>query len=128
MINKVILVGHLGKDPELKDLNSGARMASFSLATTKRWKDRETGERKEATTWHRVVVFNEHLVKVVEGYVKKGSKIYIEGELSVRTWKDKDTGEDRKMVEILLQHNANILLLDRRQRDDEPPEEAYEGA
>ena len=89
-VNKTILLGNLGRDPEIRSMQSGAKMASFSIATSKRWKDRNTQEQKEKTSWHNIVVFGDGLVDIVEKYVKKGSKIYVEGELQTRKWQDKD--------------------------------------
>src|SRR4051812_27799712 len=87
-VNKVILVGNLGKDPEIRSLNSGDRVANLSIATSETWRDKSSGERKEKTEWHRVVIFNENLVKVAESYLKKGSTVYIEGQLSTRKYTD----------------------------------------
>ncbi len=113
-VNKVILLGRLGKDPEIRSMQSGKRVANFGLATSKRWKDRETQEQKESTTWHNVVVFNEGLVGIIEQYVKKGSQIYVEGELQTRKWQDKD-GNDRYTTEVILQpYNSNLTLLGSR--------------
>ena len=113
-VNKVILLGRLGKDPEIRSMQSGKRVANFGLATSKRWKDRETQEQKESTTWHNVVVFNEGLVGIIEQYVKKGSQIYVEGELQTRKWLDKD-GNDRYTTEVILQpYNSNLTLLGSR--------------
>ena len=110
-VNKVILLGNLGRDPEIRSMQSGKKMASFSIATSKRWKDRNTQEQKENTSWHNIVVFNEGLVDVIEKYVKKGSKIYVEGELSTRKYLDKD-GNDRYTTEVILQgYNSNLTML-----------------
>ena len=110
-VNKVILLGNLGRDPEIRSMQSGKKMASFSIATSKRWKDRNTQEQKENTSWHNIVVFNEGLVDVIEKYVKKGSKIYVEGELSTRKYQDKD-GNDRYTTEVVLQgYNSNLTML-----------------
>ena len=110
-VNKVILLGNLGRDPEIRSMQSGKKMASFSIATSKRWKDRNTQEQKENTSWHNIVVFNEGLVDVIEKYVKKGSKIYVEGELSTRKYQDKD-GNDRYTTEVILQgYNSNLTML-----------------
>ena len=110
-VNKVILLGRLGKDPEIRSMQSGKRVANFGLATSKRWKDRETQEQKESTTWHNIVVFNEGLVGIIEQYVKKGSQIYLEGELQTRKWQDKD-GNDRVTTEVILQpYNSSLTLL-----------------
>ena len=113
-VNKVILLGNLGRDPDIRSMQSGSKMASFSIATSKRWKDRSTQEQKEKTTWHNIVVFGDGLVDIVEKYVKKGSKIYVEGELQTRKWEDKD-GNDRYTTEVVLQgYNCNLTLLDSR--------------
>ena len=110
-VNKVILLGRLGKDPEIRSMQSGKKVANFGIATSKRWKDRETQEQKETTTWHNIVVFNEGLVGIIEQYVKKGSQIYVEGELQTRKWQDKD-GNDRLTTEVVLQpYNSNLTLL-----------------
>ena len=99
-VNKVILVGNVGQDPEVRQFQNGGQVASFSLATSETWKDKNTGERKERTEWHRISVFSEGLVRVVQNYVKKGSKLYIEGQLETRKWQDKD-GQDRYTTEIV---------------------------
>ena len=110
-VNKVILLGNLGRDPEIRSMQSGKKMASFSIATSKRWKDKNTQEQKENTSWHNIVVFNEGLVDVIEKYVKKGSKIYVEGELSTRKYQDKD-GNDKYTTEVILQgYNSNLTML-----------------
>jgi len=113
-VNKAILLGNLGRDPEIRSMQSGAKMAAFSIATSKRWKDRNTQEQKEKTSWHNIVVFGDGLVDIVEKYVKKGSKIYVEGEIQTRKWQDKD-GNDRYTTEVILQgYNSNLTLLDSR--------------
>ena len=110
-VNKAILLGNLGRDPEIRSMQSGAKMASFSIATSKRWKDRNTQEQKEKTSWHNIVVFGDGLVDIVEKYVKKGSKIYVEGELNTRKYQDKD-GNDRYTTEVVLQgYNSNLTML-----------------
>ena len=109
-VNKVILVGNLGKDPDVRRLNSGDQVVSFSLATSENWRDKTSGERKEKTEWHNVVIFNENLGKVVEQYCKKGSKVYVEGQLQTRKWQDKD-GHDRYTTEIVLQRFRGELTL-----------------
>ena len=110
-VNKVILLGNLGRDPEIRSMQSGKKMASFSVATSKRWKDKNTQEQKENTSWHNIVVFNEGLVDVIEKYVKKGSKLYLEGELSTRKYQDKE-GNDRYTTEVVLQgYNSNLTML-----------------
>ena len=111
-VNKVILLGNLGRDPEIRSMQSGSKMASFSMATSKRWKDKSTLEQREKTSWHNIVVFGEGLVGIVEKYVKKGSKIYCEGELQTRKWQDQD-GNDRYTTEVVIQgYNCNLTLLD----------------
>ena len=113
-VNKVILLGNLGRDPEIRSLQSGSKMATFSLATSKRWKDKSTQEQKDKTSWHNIVIFGDGLVNIVEKYVKKGSKLYIEGELNTRKWQDQN-GNDRYTTEVVLQgYNCNLTLLDSR--------------
>ena len=113
-VNKVTLVGNLGKDPEIRSTNDGTKIASFSVATSENWKDRTSGERREKTEWHRVVVFNDRLVDVIERYVKKGSKLYIEGALQTRKWTDKD-GQERYSTEVVLQKfRGELVMLDGR--------------
>jgi len=117
-VNKVILLGNLGRDPEIRSMQSGSKMAAFSIATSKRWKDRNTQEQKEKTSWHNIVVFGDGLVDIVEKYVKKGSKIYIEGELQTRKWQDQE-GKDRYTTEVILQgYNCNLTLLDSRNQSN----------
>ena len=111
-VNKVILLGNLGRDPEIRSMQSGSKMATFSVATSKRWKDKVSQEQRDKTSWHNVVVFGDGLVDIVEKYVKKGSKIYVEGELQTRKWQDQD-GNDRYTTEVILQgYNGNLTLLD----------------
>jgi single-strand DNA-binding protein len=111
-INKVILVGNLGRDPEIRSTGDGMRIANLALATSESWRDRNSGERKERTEWHRVVIFNERLVEVVEKYVKKGSKLYIEGALQTRKWTD-NQGQERYSTEIVLQRfRGELTMLD----------------
>ena len=113
-VNKVILLGNLGRDPEIRSTQSGSKMATFSIATSKRWKDKNTQEQKDKTSWHNVVIFGEGLVGIVEKYVKKGSKVYLEGELITRKWQD-SSGNDRYSTEVVLQgYNCNLTLLDSR--------------
>jgi len=114
-INKVILVGNLGKDPEIRRLQDGRAMANLSVATSETWRDKATGERREKTEWHRVVIFNEGLAKIAEQYLKKGAKVYLEGQLQTRKWQDKDTGADRYSTEVVLQgFNSSLTMLDSR--------------
>jgi single stranded DNA-binding protein len=101
-VNKVILVGNLGADPEIRRLNSGEPVVNLSVATSETWRDKNSGERRERTEWHRVVIFNENLAKVAENYLKKGSKVYIEGQLQTRKWQDQN-GQDKYTTEIVLQ-------------------------
>ena len=111
-LNKVLLIGRLGADPEIKQMVNGKSVARLSLATSQSWKDKNTGERKEKTEWHRVVVFNEGLVNVVQQYLKKGAQIYIEGQLSTRKWKDEQSGQDKYSTEIVLQgYNSTLTML-----------------
>jgi single-strand DNA-binding protein len=137
-VNKVILVGNLGRDPEIRSFQNGGRVANLSLATSENWKDRTTGERKEKTEWHRVAIFNDRLVDVVEKYVKKGSKLYIEGQLETRKWTDQQ-GQERYTTEVVLrQFRGELTMLDGRGGgagagggDDfaeEEPAPAYAGA
>jgi single-strand DNA-binding protein len=111
-VNKVILVGNLGRDPEIRSTGDGMRIANLALATSESWRDRNSGERKERTEWHRVVIFNERLVEVVEKYVKKGSKLYIEGALQTRKWTD-NQGQERYSTEVVLQRfRGELTMLD----------------
>jgi single-strand DNA-binding protein len=127
-VNKVILIGNLGKDPEVRRLNSGDQVVNFSLATSETWRDKTSGERKEKTEWHNIVIFNENLGKVAEQYCKKGSKIYIEGQLQTRKWQDKD-GQDRYTTEIVLQRfRGELTLLDSRGGGDSRESFPDEGA
>jgi single-strand DNA-binding protein len=113
-VNKVILVGNLGKDPEIRRTQDGRPIANLSVATSETWRDKNTGERKEKTEWHRVVVFNEGLCKVIEQYLKKGSKVYLEGALQTRKWTDKD-GHEKYSTEVVLQgFNSTLTMLDTR--------------
>lgn len=117
-INKVILIGNVGKDPEIRSTQSGSKIANLSLATSESWKDKQTGERQERTEWHRVVVFGDGLVRVIENYVKKGSKLYVEGQLQTRKWQDQ-SGNDRYSTEVVLQgYGGTITLLDSRKDSD----------
>jgi single-strand DNA-binding protein len=113
-VNKVILIGNLGKDPEVRRLNSGDQVVSFSLATSETWRDKNSGERKERTEWHNIVIFNENLGKVAEQYCKKGTKVYVEGQLQTRKWQDQ-SGNDRYTTEVVLQRfRGELQLLDSR--------------
>ena len=111
-LNKVLLIGRLGADPEIKQMVNGKNVARLSLATSNTWKDKNSGEKKEKTEWHRVVIFNEGLVNVVQQYVKKGAQVYIEGQLTTRKWKDEKSGLDRYSTEIVLQgFNSSFKIL-----------------
>ena len=124
-VNKVILVGHLGRDPRMATTASGARIASISLATSESWRDKATGERRERTEWHNVVIFNEALVKITEEHLRKGSKVYAEGQNATRKWTDKD-GIERYTTEVVLRpYRGVIALLDRAEKAPEPDEDAY---
>jgi len=123
-VNKVILLGNLGRDPEIRSMQSGSKMATFSMATSKRWRDKNTQEQRDKTSWHNIVVFGDGLVDIVEKYVKKGSKIYVEGELQTRKWEDQD-GNDRYTTEVVLQgYSSNLTLLDSRNTHDKIEEQA----
>jgi single-strand DNA-binding protein len=113
-VNKVILIGNLGADPEVKQFQNGGQVCNLRIATSESWRDKATGERKEKTEWHAVSIFSEGLVKVAQSYLKKGSKVYIEGKLQTRKWQDKD-GNDRYTTEIVLQgFDATLVMLDGR--------------
>jgi len=132
-VNKVILVGNLGKDPDVRRLNSGDQVVSFSVATSETWRDKASGERKERTEWHNVVIFNENLGKVAEQYCKKGTKVYLEGQMQTRKWQDQ-SGADRYTTEVVLQRfRGELQLLDSRGgggegRDSFPEEGAPRGS
>lgn len=113
-VNKVILIGNLGRDPEVRRLNSGESVVSLNVATTESWRDKASGERKDRTEWHRVVIFNENLGKIAEQYLKKGSKVYLEGQLQTRKWADKD-GVEKYTTEVVLQrYRGELTLMDSR--------------
>ena len=111
-LNKVQLIGRLGADPEIKQMVNGKNVARLSIATSQSWKDKSSGERKEKTEWHRVVIFNEGLVNIVQQYLKKGANVYLEGQLSTRKWKDEKSGQDKYSTEIVLQgYNSSLTML-----------------
>jgi single-strand DNA-binding protein len=113
-VNKVILVGNLGRDPESRSFQNGGKVVNLRIATSESWKDRATGERKEKTEWHSVAIFNENIGRVAEQYLRKGSKVYIEGQLQTRKWQDQQ-GQDRYTTEIVIQNfNGQLTLLDGR--------------
>ena len=118
-LNKVLLIGRLGADPEIKQMVNGKNVARLSIATSQSWKDKSSGERKEKTEWHRIVIFNEGLVNVVQQYLKKGANVYIEGQLTTRKWKDESTGQDKYSTEIVLQgYNSSLTMLDGRNKSE----------
>jgi single-strand DNA-binding protein len=126
-VNKVILVGNLGADPEVRHTQDGRAIANLRVATSENWRDKATGERREKTEWHRVVIFNENLAKIAEQYLKKGSKVYLEGSLQTRKWEDQQ-GQERYTTEVVLQgFNAQLTMLDGRQRDGAGEGEARNG-
>ena len=118
-LNKVLLIGRLGADPEIKQMVNGKSVARLSLATSQSWKDKSSGERKEKTEWHRVVIFNEGLVSIVQQYLKKGANIYVEGALTTRKWKDESSGQDKYSTEVVLQgYNSSLTMLDGKSKSD----------
>src|SRR5579863_6241276 len=127
-VNKVILIGNLGADPEIRTLNSGDRVANLRLATSETWRDRQSGERRERTEWHRVVIFNDNLVKVAESYLKKGSKVYLEGTLQTRKWTDNSGVEKFSTEVVLAKFRGELTMLDGRGGGSEDREEGgYSG-
>ena len=113
-VNKVILIGNLGRDPEVRTMSNGGRVANLSVATSERWKDRQSGEPRERTEWHRVVIFDDKLVDVTERFLNKGSKVYLEGQLQTRKWQDQ-SGQDRYTTEVVLQlFRSQLTMLDSR--------------
>ena len=118
-VNKVLLIGRLGADPEIKQMVNGKSVARLSLATSQSWKDKSSGERKEKTEWHRVVIFNEGLVSVVQQYLKKGANVYVEGALTTRKWKDESSGQDKYSTEVVLQgYNSSLTMLDGKNKSE----------
>ncbi len=118
-LNKVLLIGRLGADPEIKQMVNGKNVARLSIATSQSWKDKSSGERKEKTEWHRVVIFNEGLVNVVQQYLKKGANVYVEGQLTTRKWKDESSGQDKYSTEIVLQgYNSSLTMLDGKSKGE----------
>jgi single-strand DNA-binding protein len=113
-VNKVILVGNLGRDPEIRSFANGGRVANLSLATSETWRDKQSGERKERTEWHRVAIFNERLVEVAEKYLRKGSKVYLEGQLETRKWTDQSGAEKYTTEVVLRQFRGELTMLDGR--------------
>ena len=126
-LNRVELIGNVGKEPEIRSTSDGRRIASFSIATSERWTDRNSGEKKERTSWHSCVVFNEHLVPIVEQYVRKGSKLYVSGAMQTRKWTDQQ-GQDRYTTEVVLQqYRGEIILLGDSQSNRPPAADSDEG-
>jgi single-strand DNA-binding protein len=118
-VNKVILIGNLGKDPDIRSTQDGRELANLSIATAESWKDKSTGERKERTEWHKVVIFNEGLVKIAKSYLKKGSKVYLEGQLQTRKWSDKD-GQEKYITEVVLAaFGGSLTMLDSAKGGDD---------
>ena len=118
-LNKVLLIGRLGADPEIKQMVNGKSVARLSLATSQSWKDKSSGERKEKTEWHRIVIFNEGLVSIVQQYLKKGANIYVEGALTTRKWKDESSGQDKYSTEVVLQgYSSSLTMLDGKSKND----------
>ena len=118
-LNKVQLIGRLGADPEIKQMVNGKNIARLSIATSQSWKDKSTGERKEKTEWHRVVIFNEGLINVIQQYLKKGANIYLEGQLATRKWRDEKSGQDKYSTEIVLQgYNSSLTMLDGKNKSN----------
>ena len=114
-LNKVALLGNLGADPEVRTMNNGRQMCTMRLATSDRWRDKSSGEQRERTEWHRIVIFSEGLARIAEQYLRKGSKIYIEGQLQTRKWQDQASGQDRWTTEVVLQgFNSSLIMLDSR--------------
>jgi single-strand DNA-binding protein len=127
-VNKVILIGNLGADPEIRTLNSGDRVANLRVATSESWRDRGSGEKRERTEWHRVVIFNDNLVKVAENYLKKGSKVYLEGAIQTRKWQDQ-SGQEKFSTEVVLQkYRGELTMLDGRGEGGERDEGGYASA
>jgi len=125
-INKVIIVGNVGQEPEIRNTQDGREIASFSIATTESWKDKNSGEKKEKTEWHRIVIFSPNLVSIVKLYVKKGSKLYIEGAIQTRKWKD-NSGVEKYTTEIVLQqYNSTLQILGNNQNQAETTEQEPE--
>jgi len=118
-VNKVILIGNLGRDPEIRAMQDGTRVANLSVATSESWRDKSSGERKERTEWHRVVIFNDKLVEIVEKYLNKGAKVYLEGQLQTRKWTDQ-SGAEKYSTEVVLQrYRGELTMLDGSQRADD---------
>lgn len=127
-LNKVMLIGNLGSDPEVRSMNSGDEVASFSVATSESWKDKATGERKDRTQWHKVVIFNSALVNVARNYLHKGSKVFIEGQLETRKWQDKETGREQYTTEVVLRpYRGELTMLDAKGSGGSAANDTYGG-
>lgn len=127
-VNKCILVGNLGNDPEVRNMPSGGKVVNLSVATSEKWKDKNTGEQREKAEWHRVVIFSEGLARVAEQYLKKGSKVYLEGQLQTRKWTDQ-SGVEKYSTEIVLQgFNASMVLLDHNGQTEQPRQQERQPA
>ena len=114
-VNKVILVGNLGRDPEVRNMQDGRKVVNFSVATSESWRDKATGERKERTEWHRVVIFNDKLADIAQQYLRKGAKVYVEGQLQKRKYPDKETGQEREITEVVISgFKGDFTMLDSR--------------
>lgn len=129
-VNKVILVGNLGQDPDCRRMQSGDQVVNLSIATSESWKDKSTGERKESTQWHRVVIFNQGIAKVAESYLKKGSKVYIEGQLETRKWTDQQGVENYSTEVVLRPFKSELVMLDSRdgQQNQQPVQQSQPAA
>lgn len=126
-VNKAILIGHLGRDPEIRSFQNGGKIANLRIATSETWKDRQTGERKERTEWHSISITNEGLVRVAEQYLRKGSKVYIEGQLETRKWQDQQ-GQDRYSTEVVLRaFHSQLVMLDGPRGDNQQQGQGYGG-
>lgn len=126
-VNKVILVGNLGNDPDVRTMQNGNKVCNISIATSETWKDKQTGERKERTEWHRVVIYNEGLVTIAEKYLRKGSKVYLEGQLETRKWADQ-SGQEKYTTEVVLRpFRGELNMLDAKQSDSTPSQEPNTG-
>lgn len=127
-VNKVILIGNLGKDPEVRSMQNGSKVCNLSIATSESWKDKASGERKERTEWHRVVIFNEPLINVAERFLKKGSKVYLEGQIETRKWSDQ-SGAEKFSTEIVLRpYRGELTLLDGREGQSQQPQQQRQAA
>ena len=121
-VNKCIIIGNVGRDPEVKTMQNGGKVVNMSVATSENWKDKSSGERKEKTEWHRVVIFNEHLADIAEKYVRKGSKVYVEGAIQTRKWTDR-SGQEKYSTEVVLQRfRGELTLLDSAGGESREPE------